>query len=371
LRREQQNMALRLIGAYVEALKAGDEVALAATQVNFYRRQLDATRKSFAAGAGTRTDAEEVEARLDLTLALQLQAQQAVGYAQRRLQVLIGLSATELAALNGARLLALQPDIGSLENWIARSEASSPEIAAATAQLVAASAEATRARAAHQPTVEAVGLWSRSDRDNVNAPGYRYTNRSVSVQLNVPLYSGGEIDSQVRQADAEREAASQNLQSLRLDVALRVHREFRGMADGTAKIRALEQALRSADQVVASTQKSYSAGSRSVIDVLNAEQQRASVVRDLAQSRCAYLMAYAGLLALVDGLDTDTLTRMNAWFGAVVNDPADTANRSVDLRRIRIAGLITHREIDRSRDEADPVDLAVDPIGSGGAVACR
>jgi protease secretion system outer membrane protein len=67
--------------------------------------------------------------------------------------------------------------------------------------------------------------------------------------------------------------------------------------------------------VLVSTQKSYAGGSRTVLDVVNAEQQRASVVRDLARARYGVLMARARLLSLTDSLDLGALTALNACFG--------------------------------------------------------
>jgi outer membrane protein/protease secretion system outer membrane protein len=312
LRREEQAMAARLVGSYLDALGAQDDVALVAAQKAFYLRQFDAAGRAFAAGSGTRTDIDEVQARLDMVLALELEARQNVGFARRKLQALVGAPVESLAALDPAHLPPSPPM--SLDDWISRVEQASPELGAARSQLDAATEAVARARAGHEPTLDAVLSWSRGDHDNVNAPTDRRTNASAGLQLSVPLYSGGAVSSAVRQAQAEQEAARQSLEALRLDLGVRTHKEYRGMTDGTAKIRALEQALRSANQLVLSTQRSYGAGSRHVVDVLNAEQQRASVVRDLAQARSACLMAQVQLLALVEGLNRQAIVQFNASF---------------------------------------------------------
>ena len=89
---------------------------------------------------------------------------------------------------------------------------------------------------------------------------------------------------------------------------LRVYKEVRGVSEGLPKMKALEQALRSADQLVASSRKSFQAGSRTVLDVLNAEQQRLSVMRDLSQARYIYLISRIRLLSLVGSADLVALT---------------------------------------------------------------
>ena len=119
------------------------------------------------------------------------------------------------------------------------------------------------------------------------------------------------MNSQVRQALAGQERAEQFLEAGRRDLAMRVHKEFRGVTENIPKIKALEQALRSADQLVLSSRKSFQAGSRTVLDILNSEQQRVLVLRDLAQARYMYLISNIRLLALVGGADVEAVVAAN------------------------------------------------------------
>lgn len=314
LRRDEQNLAVRLVGAYLDALGTADQLTLVMAQRAFYTAQLDSARKMFAAGSGTRTDIDEVQARLDMVAAFELEARQNVGYAKRQLQALVGEPVETLATLNVAKLELAAPQPESVEGWIERAEQNSPEMRMAKAQLDAAVQGIDKAKAGHHPTLDGVLQWTRSDRDNTSQPNTRSTNASLGVQLTVPLFAGGYVNSTVRQALAERDRAQEALESLRLDLGVRVHKEFRGVTEGILKIRALEQAVRSADQVVLSNQKSFAAGSRTVVDILNAEQQRTVAVRDLAQARHLYLLSRVKLLALVDAADSQAMTELNASF---------------------------------------------------------
>ncbi|MDD2811736.1 TolC family protein, partial [Rhodoferax sp.] len=104
----------------------------------------------------------------------------------------------------------------------------------------------------------------------------------------------------------------QTLEAGKRDLGMRVYKEFRGMTENMPKIKALEQALRSADQLVLSSRKSFQAGSRTVLDILNAEQQRVVVLRDLAQARYMYLISKIRLLALVGGADEGAVRAVNS-----------------------------------------------------------
>lgn len=313
LERELQNVAVRVSSAYFEALFTAEQLALVLAQKATYTSQLDAAKKRFAAGSGTRTDIDEAQAALDLNVAQELEARQNADFTHRQIQNLINQPVERLAPLDPAKMVLLPPTPERLEDWTERAEASSPEMRSLKAQLEAARHEVAKAQAGHYPTLDAIAQWSRSDSDTTSSVNNRYTNKSIGLQLNVPIFSGGYVNSQVRQALAEQERAEQALEALRRDLGLRVHREFRGVTEGVLKVRALEQAVRSTGQVALSNRRSFEAGSRTLIDTLNAEQQKVSAQRDLAQARFIYLIARVRLQALTGGEKTGVIAQINGW----------------------------------------------------------
>jgi len=313
LEREEQNLVSRVGSAFFEALLAEDQLMLVQAQKAAYGTQLDAARKRFAGGAGTRTEIDEAQARLDLTIAQELEVKQAVDLTRRQLQVLIDEPVGRLATLDAAKLKLASPSPDRIEEWTQRAEENSPEVIALKAQREAAQWEVEKAKAGHHPTLDAVAQWSRANSDNINRINSRYETKSIGLQLNVPIYSGGYASSVVRQALADLERIDQALEAARRDLGVRVHREYRGVTEGVLKVRALEQAVRSAQQVVVSSRRSFEAGSRTLVDILNAEQQQASALRDLSQARYLYLIARVRLQALAGGEHTAVLDEINGW----------------------------------------------------------
>ncbi len=311
--RELQNLGVRVAGAYLEALLAHDQLELVLSQQTFTLTQLDAARKALAAGSGTRTDIDEAQARLDLNRAQELEARQHLDYTGRQLEVLTRHPVGKLARLDAAKLSLQQPEPRDLEAWLVMAEASSPELRALKARLEAARSEVAKAQGGHYPTLDAVAQVTRSASENVTTPSSSYTNRAVGLQLNVPLYAGGYTSSVVRQAVAEQTRAEEILEATRRDLGLRLHREHRGVTEGVAKVGALEQAVRSAEQLVNSSRRSFEAGSRTLVDILNAEQQLQSTRRDLAQARYLYLISRVRLQALAGGDREAAITELNGW----------------------------------------------------------
>lgn len=314
LAQEEQNLAVRVALAYFEAALNKEQLALILSQRTAYTSQLDAANKALAGGTGTRTDIDEAQARLDMALALELEARQNGIYTLQQLGIIVNQRIDQVATLNVQKLQLLRPDPDSLDEWTRRAELNSPQLQSLRAQLEAARQEVEKANAGHLPTLDAIAQWSRSTSESVTNVSNRYTNKSLGLQLNIPIFSGGLVNSQIRQNLAAQERAEQTLEAAKRDLALRIFKEFRGVAESVPKIKALEQSLASSDQLVLSSRKSFTAGSRTALDVLNAEQQRTVVLRDLAQARYIYLLSKIRLLALNGEASVDAIAAINMSF---------------------------------------------------------
>ena len=312
----ENDLLERVAQAYFDALLGQVQLDLASAQKTAFAAQLQSAQKGFAAGVGMRTDVDEAQARMDLAYAQVLQAQQALDLARRRLALLLGVPVAQLvqlADLDTQRFAPSAPVPTSAEQWIALAEESSPQLQALRARLRAAQAEVDKAQAGHKPTLDVVATVSRSDSDSVTSINTVYKQKYVGVQLNVPLYSGGYVSSTVRQALAEVQRMQQTLEAAQRDLSNQVYEQFSAMTEGVLRIAALEQAVRSAQQALLSSQKSLQAGARTTVDVLNAEQQLTVAQRDLAQARYGYVLAHLKLQMLAGQERMANVDAVNRW----------------------------------------------------------
>ena len=312
LDREYQNLVVRVAGAYFETLMADEQLDLVLAQKATYTALVDAAKKGLSAGSGTRTDIDDAQSRLDMAMAQELEARQNQDLTRRQLQLLVNQPVMAVAKLNVPALKLSSPQPANLDEWTVKAEQNSPEIKALQARLEAARQEVKKAQAGHFPTLDAVAQWSNSGSENITRINSRYENKSIGLQLNVPIFSGGYVNSTIRQAVAEQTRAEESLEALRRDLGVRVHREYRGVSEGVMRVRALEQAVRSAEQMMKSTQMSLKAGSRTQLDVLNAQQQYTLAMRDLAQARYVYLMSKVKLASLVGDDAVASVDEINA-----------------------------------------------------------
>ena len=153
---------------------------------------------------------------------------------------------------------------------------------------------------------------SKSQSENVTNPFAAYYNRSIGLQLNVPIYSGGYVTSVQRQAAAQLLNAQSLLDAGLQELGLKVQKEYRGIVEGTAKLRALEQAASSARVALDSTRKSYQAGVRTLLNVLDADQDLKTSERNLVQARYTYILSRIRLAALL-GTAVLAIEETNTW----------------------------------------------------------
>lgn len=309
-----QDLAQRLVGAYLNVLLAEETQQQLETQRQAIEAQLAAARRAFAAGQGTRTDIDDAQAKLDLNHARLLAARQQIAQARHELEIMIGSPVVRLRRL-GARVPA--PDslpLSRLEAWLSHAEAHNPELRDLRARIEVARHELARVEAGHKPTLDLVAQKSWSESDSVTSVNNRYVNQQLGLQLAVPLYAGGYVSAQQRQALAALSEAEQRYEAARRRLATQVRKEFQGVVEGMQRIAALETAERSAQQSLLANEKGFLAGTRSRVDILNAQEALASTRLELKRERLAYFLSRARLLALSGGLDRAAIADMNQWF---------------------------------------------------------
>lgn len=322
LETDQQTLGVRLTGAYFDALFARDSLALILSQKTAYEGQLRAARLSFSAGAGTRTDIDDIQSRYDLLVADEIKARQAIAASREQLEIFVGEPIAMLSTLDPGSFSVDAHDPASLDEWVARAAEYNPELQVLKARHELALASIERAKAGHHPSLDLVAQRSNSVGDSTDAfPRTEKDTTYVGVQLNLPIFAGGYVNSTVRQATASAEEARYGYEYARDDLRLRVKREFDAVKAGIARVRALETAVRSADQVVLSNQKGVQAGTRTTLDVLIVEQQRFNTQVELTRARYQLLVSWATLQSYVGDLNTDQIARINR----VLKEPVPVA----------------------------------------------
>jgi len=309
----ENDVAMRVANAYFLVTLADEQLASFLSQQAYAAAQLGAAQAAMRAGQGTRTDVDDTQARYDLISARVLGAREQATETRNALRALINEDVTEVRALNPEKLQLQTVGAEDLTDWIANAEANSPDLLALTAQVSAARWEVRRSASAFLPTADIIVQKSLSESDNIVNPNARYVNGQIGVQLSMPIYTGGYNSAKVRQSKSSLRELEARYEGMRRKLALQVEREFNAIGQAILKIEALEQASRSAEQALLSNQKGVIAGTRSQLDVLDAEEKRANVRLELTRERVGYIMARMRLLSLSGQLDEEEISRVNSW----------------------------------------------------------
>jgi outer membrane protein len=310
LKLAEQDLILRVAQAYFDVLQSQDNLAFIAAQKAAITEQLAAAKRNFEVGTATITDTHEAQARFDLAVAQEIAEYNVYVIRLRALEKVIGRPAGTLDTF--ATDEPLRSDTGNIDDWARRAGEDNLQADIQRLAKTIADYEVRRRRAGHYPTLDAVAAYNVNNNQNFGTQTFDTKIASAGLELNVPLYQGGLVNSRVREAVANRERAQQDLENATREASLRAREAWLNVNSGGARVRALEQALTSTEAQLESTKLGRDVGVRTSLDVLNAEQQVLSARRDLAGARYDYLLALLALEAAVGNLGADDVAAIDA-----------------------------------------------------------
>ncbi len=309
----RQELIVRLVGAYIEALFADDQLALSMAQRNTLAEQVQVNNRLYKAGEGTRTDELETQARLDLAEAKVLESQDNRKAAMTTLSGIVGQEVTSLDTLTPN--FAVRPaDTASFEQWKQMALSTNPEIKAQAFGVEVAHQEVNKQRAGHTPRLDFTANYSRGSSDTLNTINQDSTVRSIGVQLTVPLYAGGAVNAATRQAKAGELRAKAELEATQNKILVDLRKEYDSTRSSVTRIAALDKAIESAKLLMKATEQSIKGGVRINLDFLTAQEQLYTALRDQAQARYTYLVGSLRLHAAAGTLSENDVEEMARYF---------------------------------------------------------
>ncbi|WP_269531272.1 TolC family outer membrane protein [Chitinimonas sp. BJYL2] len=310
----RQDLILRVAQAYFDVLYAQDNLEFVRAQKDAVSQQLAQAKKSFEVGVATITDTHEAQAKYDGIVASEIAAQNDYMVKQNAFLQLTGVPAEGLVPL-AAKMPATPPTPADINDWVARAESKSLAIEGQRGALAIAEAEIEKYRLHRQPTLDLVAQYGESwNKGGLAAARGSNSNltSTLGVQLNIPIFTGGNTSSKLRETLALRDQAQSNLEAARRSTAQTTKQAYLGVQAGAAQIKALEQALVSSQSSLDSTKLGREVGVRTTLDLLNAQQQYFSTKRDLARARYDYLLNELKLSAATGELTEKELDAVNA-----------------------------------------------------------
>lgn len=307
-----QDLILRVAQAYFDILYATENLKAVRSNKASIEQQRELAKKSFEVGTATIVDTHESQARYDLAVAQEIAAENELEVKQRALQAILGKEAPPLAPIRpNAEITPPQP--ADIKQWASAAEKDNINVQVQMATVEITSREVERQRAGHYPTVDLVANLGKSTAFASTVGGQLETDfQNVGIQLNLPIFQGGLVNSRTNEASANRAAAESTLEQTKRNAALQARQHYLGAVNGLAQVKALKAALISSQSSLESNRLGFEVGVRINIDVLNADNQVFLTRRDLARAVLDTLLSHFRLKAAVGTLSEDDILAANA-----------------------------------------------------------
>ena len=167
--------------------------------------------------------------------------------------------------------------------------------------------------AGHYPTIDLVASESLTKSGSDFTVGQQYNTQSIGVQVQIPIYAGGGVSSSVAQSLADKEKVRFELENVIKKNNVEISKQYHTVFQSNSRIKALAQALNSAKDAINGNQKGVEAGTRNIVDVLNAEQLFYTTQSNLTEARHNFINAILKLKAASGILSEDDILEVNGW----------------------------------------------------------
>ena len=314
LQAENSDLITRIAGAYFELLYAQEKGSVLQNKTDALQQQFNQATQRYKHDEGTLTEISEAQASLDISQAELIEAKNATDSFKLSLSNMTGHSVDNLARLNPEKITTILTDFEHVDSWIQTAAENNPEVIAAKQAIEQAQQDVEKSRAGHYPTLDLVGVRSYSENDSNNTLGLQFNGTTIALQLNVPLYAGGGVQANVRQSIDKVEAANEELNLKTRDTNTNIQKYFHSMQSQMRSIEAYSQAVKSSETAFDGTSKSFKAGFRTNIDVLNAQQKLYESKLNLSKAYYSLINDLVNIQHFSGVLDEAQLQNLNQFF---------------------------------------------------------
>ncbi|KGJ89028.1 outer membrane channel protein TolC [Colwellia psychrerythraea] len=290
----KQDLITRVTQAYFDLLSTKDDLVFATAEKDAIARQLEQTKQRFSVGLTAITDVYEAQAQFDSAVTEEIRAENAIYQAEEELRVITNTYPSNVSILNTQRFSTSTPIPNSADEWQVTAEAKNLDLITAKVGIDIAQDNINIARSGHYPTLDFGASYSGKDDEStrginptIDAPGIN--GYSLGVQLNVPIYSGGAIQSSVRKAQNSFVLASQDLSLTHRSVVRTTRNAYNTVIAAISAIKAFEQSVLSAQKALEATEAGFEVGTRTIVDVLDSTRNLYNAKRNLSSTRYAYI----------------------------------------------------------------------------------
>lgn len=311
----QQALIIRVSQAYFQVLRAIDNLKTAQAQETALASQLEQTQQRFEVGLTAITDVLDAQSTHDSATAAVFDARGQLGIAYEALEVLTGQPYDTIAPIVDS-FPVTDPTPSDRESWVNFALENNNDLASAKLTAEAARYGAKASKSNHYPTLSGALTYSNSDSetDSDGSISDSTTDRSsVTISLDIPIYTGGRTSAQRRQA-YQTYMRAEDLYSLTQRNTIQSTRSLHlAVTTNVAQVAARRQAIISATSALEATQAGYEVGTRNLVDVLLSQRTLFQAQRDYSNALYDYVINSLKLKQAAGTLSAQDIIELNQW----------------------------------------------------------
>ncbi|MBT8139244.1 MAG: TolC family outer membrane protein [Gammaproteobacteria bacterium] len=313
----EQDLIVRVAEAYFNVLRGRDNLASARAEEKAIAQQLEQTQQRYEVGLIAITDVHEAQAAYDLAIANRLTEEVNLGISREALAAITGQAHHNLQEL-AMEFPISAPEPNNEESWVEFATANNLSIQLAEQVLEAANQNARIANSEAAPTVQASARYIKDEPFQFASSSGVSKAEGMIMQLSVdlPIFSGGSRHAERKQAGFERVAEQSNLVATKRRVLQETRSNFLTTVADTARVQARKRAITSAQSALDATEAGYEAGTRNIVDLLNAQRDLYRAQRDYANTRYDYVVNSLKLKRAAGTINAKDLETINGWLRA-------------------------------------------------------
>ncbi len=311
----RQELMLRVSERYFDVLRAHDQLAFAKAALDAFGQQLKQAQQRFEVGLIAITDVEEAQSGFDLATADIIAAGNDLDNAREAMREIVGQYTTDLAAL-GEVIPLVRPEPADINRWTETALRQNLQIMAARHASANAKEEIDRIASGHYPTLDLVGRTQYFDSHGGIggiATGSQVVDGQIGLELIIPLYEGGLVVSQTRESRHLYQQSLDDLERRRRAVQRQARAAYLNLGSNISRVKAFIQAVKSTKSAREAIEAGFQVGTRTSVDVLNAERRVFQARSELAIERYDYIINRLTLKQAAGTLSETDMEQVNSW----------------------------------------------------------
>lgn len=305
-----QTLILRVATAYFDVLRAKANQEFSQSELQAISRQKDQAERRFDVGLVPITDVRSAQAQYDLAVASEIAASNQLSTAREALLRISGINTNNLAEL-ASDLPLTPPEPADIDQWVKIAKEQNLELLIARYAADSSNLQIDIERANRRPTLDLVGTAASTTTDQLNRQDA--DRAELSLQLRIPLLTGGRVNALVSQARAQAQSSTESLVAQERATTQQTRDGYRGVEASISRANALRQALVSTQKSAEATEAGFRAGTRTSVEVLQALRDTYRARSDYAGARYDYIINSLNLKAASGTLSEKDIIAINRF----------------------------------------------------------